>query len=54
VVEDSIPGITAGLAAGMAVFALIDSNASSEIPAGVHPISGLGELTTLLTSRDGL
>ena len=53
VVEDSMPGITAGLAAGMAVFALIDSPVSSQIPAGVYPIAGLGELMRLLTPRDG-
>jgi HAD superfamily hydrolase (TIGR01509 family) len=50
VVEDSIPGIEAGIAAGMTVFALIDESVSVEIPASVHAISRLQELVTRFAS----
>jgi HAD superfamily hydrolase (TIGR01509 family) len=48
VVEDSIPGIQAGLAAGMNVFALSNGLLPSQMPSPVHVVSGLREFTALL------
>ena len=48
VVEDSLPGIEAGLAAGMQVFALQAHGDASALPAGVHIIRELAELSTHL------
>jgi len=44
VVEDSLPGVQAGLAAGMQVFALWHSDHDAELPANVHIIRTLAEL----------
>jgi HAD superfamily hydrolase (TIGR01509 family) len=50
VVEDSLPGVQAGLAAGMTVFALQgeDDSAAQDWPAGVHVIRELAELPSRL------
>ena len=45
VVEDSEPGMIAGLAAGMTVFALQIEEPREPLPAGVHVIRELAELT---------
>ncbi|WP_050479899.1 HAD family hydrolase [Herbaspirillum rhizosphaerae] len=44
VVEDSLPGIQAGLAAGMTVFALQPEDHIPDLPDGVHVIRELAEL----------
>ncbi|MFL9876805.1 HAD-IA family hydrolase [Herbaspirillum rhizosphaerae] len=44
VVEDSLPGIQAGLAAGMTVFALQPEDHILDLPEGVHVIRELAEL----------
>ena len=44
VVEDSLPGIQAGLAAGMTVFALQPEDHILDLPDGVHVIRELAEL----------
>ena len=44
VVEDSLPGVEAGIAAGMQVFALHTPGAFTELPPGVTPIGHLSEL----------
>lgn len=44
VVEDSLPGIEAGVAAGMTVFALQANERTSGVPKGVHVIRKLAEL----------
>jgi HAD superfamily hydrolase (TIGR01509 family) len=44
VVEDSTPGLKAGLAAGMTVFALQSATSSEPLPPGVEAISGLRAL----------
>jgi HAD superfamily hydrolase (TIGR01509 family) len=49
VIEDSVPGVQAGIAAGMTVFALVDEASRSHLPAQAHPIAGLRELTRLLS-----
>jgi HAD superfamily hydrolase (TIGR01509 family) len=49
VVEDSSPGIQAGIAAGMTVFALVDGSSPSQIPASAHAVTGLRELVALLS-----
>jgi HAD superfamily hydrolase (TIGR01509 family) len=51
VVEDSIPGIQAGLAAGMNVFALSNGLLPSQIPSTVHVVSGLRELAAVLAPK---
>jgi HAD superfamily hydrolase (TIGR01509 family) len=48
VVEDSIPGIQAGLAAGMNVFALSSGLLPAQIPPPVQVVSGLREFAALL------
>jgi HAD superfamily hydrolase (TIGR01509 family) len=48
VVEDSLPGITAGIAAGMTVFALQVDAPDPQIPAGVRIVRSLSELHDLL------
>jgi HAD superfamily hydrolase (TIGR01509 family) len=48
VVEDSAPGVAAGLAAGMRVVALVHEDAPAWLPAGVRPIRSLGELLAYL------
>ena len=49
VVEDSLPGIAAALAAGMAVVGLeTHDNAATLLAAGAHPIASLAELPALL------
>jgi beta-phosphoglucomutase-like phosphatase (HAD superfamily) len=45
VVEDSAPGIQAGLAAGMTVFALVHGLSGEPLPPQVQVVSGLRELT---------
>jgi HAD superfamily hydrolase (TIGR01509 family) len=49
VVEDSDPGIHAGIAAGMTVFALVDASSPPQIPAGAQAVTGLRELVGLLS-----
>jgi HAD superfamily hydrolase (TIGR01509 family) len=44
VVEDSVPGMLAGLAAGMTVFGLQPGVHDADIPPGVHLVSSLAEL----------
>jgi HAD superfamily hydrolase (TIGR01509 family) len=51
VVEDSLPGIQAGLAAGMAVFALQPAGADPRIPSHVHVVSHLQELRDVLCPK---
>lgn len=48
VIEDSIPGIQAGIAARMTVFALVDGPSQSEIPRNVYQVSRLRELIGVL------
>lgn len=48
VVEDSIPGIQAGISAGMKVFAYQPAMVDSRIPAGVTVIQSMTELHTML------
>lgn len=48
VVEDSAPGVAAGLAAGMRVVALVHEEAAPWLPQGVPAIRSLPELLTLL------
>lgn len=50
VVEDSLPGIQAGLAAGMTVFALQPEGHELDLPDGVHVIRELAELPARLQS----
>lgn len=50
VVEDSLPGIQAGLAAGMTVFALQPEGHKLNLPDGVHVIRELAELPQRLLS----
>jgi len=50
VVEDSLPGIQAGLAAGMRVFAYQPHGIDSEIPAEVVIVKRLSELSPLLAT----
>jgi len=48
-VEDSVPGLQAGLAAGMHVYSLCDPRTlAPDIAARVQTISGLPELHALL------
>jgi HAD superfamily hydrolase (TIGR01509 family) len=49
VVEDSLPGMQAGIAAGMTVFALQEEEPHPDIPQGVHVVRSLNELATLLS-----
>lgn len=51
VVEDSLPGIQAGLAAGMTVFALQPAGHELALPPGVHVIRELAELPARLVSQ---
>lgn len=48
VIEDSMPGIQAGLAAGMTVFALTNAHTPHPLPSGVHPVPTLHALRNLL------
>lgn len=48
VVEDSLPGIQAGLAAGMTVFALQSEGHVLDLPDGVHVLRELAELPARL------
>lgn len=48
VLEDSLPGIRAGLAAGMTVFAFQPQDVDPRIPAGVTVLKSLLELRSLL------
>ncbi|WP_034302885.1 HAD family phosphatase [Herbaspirillum sp. RV1423] len=50
VVEDSLPGVKAGLAAGMTVFALQSEGHVLTLPDGVHVIRELAELPGHLSS----
>jgi len=50
VVEDSLPGVQAGLAAGMTVFALQSEGHVLDLPAGVHVIRELAELPGRLSA----
>ena len=48
VVEDSVPGFVAGLAAGMTVFALQAEGGADALPAGVHVVRALSDLRARL------
>jgi HAD superfamily hydrolase (TIGR01509 family) len=48
VIEDSLPGIQAGVAAGMTVFALIDTSSCQPVPSCVRAVANLSELNKLL------
>lgn len=50
VVEDSLPGIEAGLAAGMTVFALHCDADQPHLPQGVHVVGELAELAPRLAT----
>ncbi len=52
VVEDSLPGVQAGCAAGMTVFALPPASADPNVPNGVIRVRHLSELRTFLDGRD--
>ena len=47
-VEDSLPGIHAGIAAGMNVYAFQPHGVDPDIPAGVITVRRLGDLKSLL------
>jgi HAD superfamily hydrolase (TIGR01509 family) len=51
VVEDSLPGIQAGISAGMKVFAFQPSVVNGRIPAGVTVIQSMSELQTVFKTR---
>jgi HAD superfamily hydrolase (TIGR01509 family) len=51
VVEDSLPGILAGAAAGMRVFAYLPYGLEAELPEGVITVSRLAELFPFLAPR---
>jgi HAD superfamily hydrolase (TIGR01509 family) len=51
VVEDSLPGIQAGAAAGMRVFAYLPHGLEAELPAGVITVTTLSQLAPYLTVR---
>jgi HAD superfamily hydrolase (TIGR01509 family) len=51
VVEDSVPGIQAGINAGMKVFAFQPTMVDERIPAGVTVIQSMSELQTVLKER---
>lgn len=48
VIEDSLPGIEAGIRAGMRVFAFQPTMVDERIPAGVTVIQSMLELHTVL------
>lgn len=50
VVEDSLPGMHAGLAAGMTVFALQEETPHPDIPGQVHVVRSLDVLSTILSA----
>ena len=52
VVEDSLPGVQGGRAAGMSVFALPPASAHPNLPDGVIPVRHLSELRAFLVGRD--
>jgi HAD superfamily hydrolase (TIGR01509 family) len=52
VVEDSLPGMHAGVAAGMTVFALQEDVPHPDIPEGVHVVRSLDELSVILAVRN--
>jgi beta-phosphoglucomutase-like phosphatase (HAD superfamily) len=51
VVEDSVPGIQAGISAGMKVFAFQPTLADERIPAGVTVIQNISELQKVFKTR---
>lgn len=51
VVEDSVPGMLAGVAAGMTVFALQEDAPHPDIPEGVHVVRSLDELSVILAGN---
>ncbi len=51
VVEDSLPGMHAGLAAGMTVFGLQEDTPHPDIPESVHVVRSLGELRVILSDK---
>jgi HAD superfamily hydrolase (TIGR01509 family) len=51
VVEDSVPGIQAGISAGMKVFAFQPTVVDGRIPAGIPIIQSMSELQTLFKTR---
>jgi len=54
VVEDSLPGIQAGIAAGMTVFALQSHGVDPRIPSEVQVVSHLGQLRNVLRPGHGM
>jgi beta-phosphoglucomutase-like phosphatase (HAD superfamily) len=50
VVEDSLPGIRAGLAAGMTVFAFQPHGMDLDVPSGTIPLAGLIEIRDRIVS----
>ena len=54
VVEDSLPGIQAGIAAGMKVFAFQPDGTDPEIPPGVVVVKRLSNLQPMLRSEVGV
>lgn len=52
VVEDSVPGVRAGLAAGMTVVAFQPHGRESGLPKGVRAVESLGELQGLLAGPE--
>jgi HAD superfamily hydrolase (TIGR01509 family) len=53
VVEDSLPGILAGAAAGMRVFAYLPHGLEAELPRGVITVSKLSQLAPYLAPSPG-
>jgi beta-phosphoglucomutase-like phosphatase (HAD superfamily) len=51
VVEDSVPGIQAGISAGMKVFAFQPTFVDGRIPAGITVIQNMSELQTVFKTR---
>ena len=48
VIEDSKPGVAAGLAAGMRVIAITNTHPAEELKAATHVLSSYAEITSLL------
>jgi HAD superfamily hydrolase (TIGR01509 family) len=51
VIEDSKPGITAGLAAGMRVIAITNTHGAEELSHATHVVGGYAEIERLLLGR---
>src|ERR1043166_571500 len=48
VIEDSKPGVAAGLAAGMRVIAITNTHPAEDLGAATHVVSNYGQIETLL------